>query len=445
MIKRFRQYIKENELIQPRQKVLLTVSGGVDSVVLSKLFELSRFRFGIAHCNFHLRGEESDMDAQFVKKMAEQLKVPFFLADFRTADWAKTHKISIQQAARELRYKWFEDLIKNQKFDLYATAHHFDDQIETFFINLLRGTGVSGLRGIRPKHKNCIRPLLFANRQEIETFALEHGLNYRIDSSNLHTDYLRNSIRHYVLPALIQAKKDFRTGFSNTFFNLTQTEIFLNDKLQQIHDELLIKESGYWKVDLKGLKDHQPLVFVLFEILKGFDFNSKNILMIANAISGISGKTFYSSSHRACLDRDFLFIFPRSDKKINKDTPCFVANDDSEIFEPVRLVFEKKPFTANWQPVTNPDIEQFDWEKLTFPLEIRRPIRGDYFYPLGLGGKKKLSDFFVDLKLTTIEKSDIFVLTSAGNIIWVIGYRADDRFKITPSTKDIFQINLIRS
>jgi tRNA(Ile)-lysidine synthase len=167
--------------------------------------------------------------------------------------------------------------------------------------------------------------------------------------------------------------------------------------------------------------------------------------MIANAISGISGKTFYSSSHRACLDRDFLFIFPRSDKKINKDTPCFVANDDSEIFEPVRLVFEKKPFTANWQPVTNPDIEQFDWEKLTFPLEIRRPIRGDYFYPLGLGGKKKLSDFFVDLKLTTIEKSDIFVLTSAGNIIWVIGYRADDRFKITPSTKDIFQINLIRS
>lgn len=277
MIKRFRQYIKENELIQPRQKVLLTVSGGVDSVVLSKLFELSRFRFGIAHCNFHLRGEESDMDAQFVKKMAEQLKVPFFLADFRTADWAKTHKISIQQAARELRYKWFEDLIKNQKFDLYATAHHFDDQIETFFINLLRGTGVSGLRGIRPKHKNCIRPLLFANRQEIEAFALEHGLNYRIDSSNLHTDYLRNSIRHYVLPALIQAKKDFRTGFSNTFFNLTQTEIFLNDKLQQIHDELLIKESGYWKVDLKGLKDHQPLVFVLFEILKGFDFNSKNI------------------------------------------------------------------------------------------------------------------------------------------------------------------------
>lgn len=441
MRKNFRQFIEKNQLILPKQRILIAVSGGIDSVVLARLFELSRYKFGIAHCNFHLRGNDSDQDAIFVSQLAERLNVPFFMADFDTVNFAEKKKISLQQAARELRYNWFENLIAVEGYASYATAHHFDDQIETFIINLFRGTGVSGLRGILPKSRNCIRPLLFATRNEIASFASEHQLTFREDSSNLKDDYLRNSIRHHILPAMVQTRPDFRSGFRRTFNNLALTELFLHHNINRLARELLIQHDNFWQIDLNKLQQHQPIALVLFELLKVFDFNSENAQMMADAIPGVSGKIFLSSTHRAIIDRDFLYILPGTGMVDNEiETKTLIQITDNEITYPIRLFFRKKPMPENWEPEQNLNLGQFDLEKLQFPLELRRPEQGDHFYPLGLGGKKKLSDFFTDLKVSTIEKSKVRVLTSGDEIIWVIGYRQDDRFKIAPDTRTIFEI-----
>ncbi len=446
MRKNFRQFIEKNHLIEPKQRVLVAVSGGIDSIVLAWLFAMSRYKFGIAHCNFHLRGSESDQDAIFVRQLAERLNVPFFMTDFDTITIAEKHKISIQQAARELRYNWFENLIGGEGYASYAIAHHFDDQIETFIINLLRGTGVSGLRGILPKSKNCIRPLLFATRPEIEAFAIEQQLAYREDSSNLKDDYLRNSIRHHILPAMAAARPDFRSGFRRTFKNLALTESFLNSNINRLAKELLIQEDNFLKIDLKKLHQHQPLALILFELLKSFNFNSENAQMISDAIPGTSGKVFFSPTHRVVIDREFLFIIPESRAETaEKEIKALINIDDKEIEKPLKLSFERKAKPEGWKPFRNPDVGQFDMEKLRFPLEIRQPKIGDYFYPIGLGGRKKLSDFFTDLKISAIEKTKIRVITSGNEIIWIISYRQDDRFKITPETKTIYEITFHRN
>jgi tRNA(Ile)-lysidine synthase len=403
---------------------------------------MAEFDCGIAHCNFKLRGAESDGDAEFVRKFAHELKVPFFEKEFETNLYAAENQLSIQQAARELRYSWFEQLISETGFDFYATAHHFDDQIETFFINLMRGTGVSGLRGIMPKNGRCVRPLLFASRTEIEDFAKAHKIAFREDSSNLKDDYLRNRIRHHLLPALESVKPDFRTGFGMTFNNLTQTEAFIKTQIEMIAENLISEEDGFWKIDLKLLQNQQPLPFILFELLKPFSFNVENVLMMADALGGISGKSFLSPTHKALLDRDHLLIFKR--KHDEKHPEVFLVNEnDEELHEPVELLI-KKVFSNEYALDKRKSVAQLDLDKLKFPLQIRKPVTGDYFYPLGLGGRKKLSDFFTNEKFTAIQKLNTWLLLSEGEIAWVIGYRPDDRFKITAETKMVMKISLVK-
>jgi len=263
MRQKFLQFLEKEQLFSKSNKILVANSGGIDSMVLTKLLELDGFDFGVAHCNFRLRGDESNADEEFVRQLAVKLRVPFYCRSFETEEFAGAHRLSIQEAARELRYRWFEKLILETEFDLYATAHHFDDQIETFFINLFRGTGVSGLRGINPITGRCVRPLLFATRTEIEDFANAHHIACREDSSNKSDHYLRNRIRHYVLPALEIAKPDFRHGFATTFKNLKNVEKFVGHQMQIISGQIITDKQGYSQIDLKKLRSFKHLQFVL--------------------------------------------------------------------------------------------------------------------------------------------------------------------------------------
>lgn len=443
MIKRFQHYCKKEKLFSKGQKILLTVSGGIDSMVMLKLFELSGLNFGIAHGNFHLRGAESDADTEFVRGVADKLNVPFFAKDFNTAGYAAREKLSIQQAARDLRYRWFEKLIDDTGFNLYATAHHFDDQIETFFINLLRGTGVSGLCGMPLRQGRCIRPLLFATREEIENFARQNKVLFREDSSNLETKYLRNKIRHFVLPSLEKANKDYRKSFSQTFDNLNDTLAFLKNEIEKIKKEVIRKKGEHTIISTEKLRQYAPVKYVLFEILKDYQFNSAKVSDIVKHLGRSSGKIFYAPHHQALLDRDALIISILKNPSDQKEDVILVENGAGFMDHPVKMTFEKKPKDANFKIDPDPGSAQLDYHKLEYPLRIRKPETGDYFFPLGLGGRKLLSDFFSDLKLPAVEKQQVRVLLSGSRIAWVIGLRMDDRFKVDSSTQEIFYIRLI--
>lgn len=444
MLQKFRHFLKKENLFSKGNKILVANSSGIDSMVLTKLFELDGFDFGIAHCNFGLRGDESNADETFVRQLAGKLQVPFFCKSFETAEYAKENRFSIQEAARELRYRWFEELIRETDFDLYATAHHFDDQTETFFINLFRGSGVSGLRGIKPNNGHCARPLLFATRQEIEDFAQAHQIDYREDSSNKSDVYLRNRIRHSVLPALEIAKPDFRHGFALTFKNLKNVEEFVRYQMQIISRQVITDEHGYKQINLKKLRSFGQLHFILFELLKPMGFNYDTVHGIVDSLENTPGKTFYSGRTKLVVDRDVLLIVPAATDATPEALMRFSVNENQTFIEsPIRLKFEKLPLTPDYKIEPGRDVAQLDFDKLNFPLEIRQSETGDFFYPFGMNGKKKLSDYFTDEKFSVIQKLKTWLLVSAGQIAWVIGHRPDDRFKITTDTKTIFRIRLI--
>ena len=434
------QYVSDNNLINSNQKVLLTVSGGVDSLVLTYLFKQLDIEYAIAHCNFGLRGNESDDDAVFVQNVAKNQDVSFYVKRFETKGFAEQNKLSIQEAARNLRYSWFESLIKETDFDLYATAHHFDDQTETFFINLFRGTGISGLRGILPKNGNCIRPLLFANRSRIIKFAGENRIDYREDSSNANNDYLRNRIRHNILPALEKTNSDYRIGMQNTFIALSFAERFVSSQINTLRDRLIRKHQKHIEISIVELLKKEYPDFVLYELLKPFDFNFAVVKNIIKSLNGKPGKIFLSFSHEVILDRKVLLISPLT----THETEIFeIDNIETGILQPLHLKLKIKPLTKNMVIEKNPDIAFLDFNKIKFPLRIRKYRQGDYFYPLGMKGGKKLSDFFIDNKFSLLEKRNIWLLLSGNEIAWVIGKRIDDRFKLTNQTEKVIIIRLI--
>jgi tRNA(Ile)-lysidine synthase len=438
---KFSRFIQERQLIEPDASLLLTNSGGIDSMVLTHLVAGAKIPFALAHCNFGLRGYESDADEQFVHKTALNYGVAFHVTRFNTKEFAADNKLSIQEAARILRYNWFEKLLPKSGCGLYATAHHFDDQIETFFINLFRGTGISGLRGIAPKNGNCIRPLLFATRAEIEAFARFHRIEYREDSSNSSDDYLRNRIRRHVIPSLDSTKPDFRSGFSQTLDILRGTEVFLFEKIEQLKKEVLFKEGENFRVDLNKLAAQNPIDFVLFEILRHFGFNADTVKALAESAKTTSGKVFLSPSYKIVTGRGEFWIMPLHAENTHfNSADKFINEDASSLETPIPLSFEKLTKNQNFKIDQRPEIAQLDFDKLKFPLLLRKPVEGDYFYPLGMKGKKKLSDFFIDQKFSPVQKQKARVLVSDEKIVWLVGQRIDERFKITPSTKTVFKI-----
>lgn len=400
MLERFLRFIEQKKLFSLKDRVIVTNSGGIDSMVMTRLFEMAGIEFGIAHCNFQLRGQESDEDAGFVVNYAAQKNIRLFQKNFNTRKYASDHKITIQEAARELRYDWFEELITKTGYSCYATAHQFDDQIETFFINLFRGTGISGLRGILPRNNNCVRPLLFATRKEIEEFAVLQDVKFREDSSNQKNDYLRNRIRHFVLPALQKSSPDFKTGFDNTFNLLSQVETFIQSEISNISKELVSTIDNLQVINIEKLQNYQPVEFILFELLRPFRFNYQNVRMMVNSFGSSSGQKFLSTSHQAVLDRGQLLISPKTmDDEKNKIKSVFIREGVNQLDYPVALRLEIHSYTKDFTLKRKKNVALLDAGKLTFPLEVRQAQTGDFFLPFRPRWQKEIVRFFYQRKI----------------------------------------------
>jgi len=425
MLNDFLRFIKNEHLFLPHQRILLAVSGGMDSVVLCNLFHQAQFEFAIAHCNFHLRGKESDGDEKFVSELANTYNVPFYCTTFETKQFAASHGISIQMAARQLRYDWFEELRRNENYDYIAVAHHLDDQVETFFINLLRGTGIAGLHGILPKQNHLIRPLMFCYRNDIQKYITDQCLSYREDSSNLNDKYLRNKIRHHLIPLLDTINPDSRNFINQDIARLRETEIVYRQTIESEKQKIVTQDDGKTIISIAGLKNLNPMQTYLFEFLQPYGFNFQDTNHIITALDGLSGKHFFSASHRLVKDRDQLIIEPVENRNL-------IAKLKVTEFE----------MTPDYKVPQNKTIASFDVHKLSFPLTLRRWQKGDWFIPFGMKTRKKISDYFIDQKFSIPEKENTWLLVSDNDIVWVIGHRTDNRFRVDSHTKQIYQVKI---
>ena len=444
MQKLFSTFINKNKLILSSNKILLTVSGGVDSVVMCNLFHNAGIKFGIAHCNFQLRGKESDGDEKFVENLADKYGVPFYCKQFDTKKYSKEHHISTQMAARTLRYNWFQEIRKKEGYTYIATAHHQDDSIETFFINLIRGTGIAGLHGILPKQGKIIRPLLFANKEDILKFSAKQDLSYREDSSNASDKYMRNKIRHSIVPVLRELNPKIETTISSTIKRLQDVETIYKSEIEKQRLNIVSEKDGSIFISIEKLKKLNPISSYLYEFLKPFNFNESHIEEIINCLDGESGKQFFSATHKLIKDRKDLIIGENTYKLITKAHSSEIVTEESGGFllDDALVIF--KEFENIYTFDKSPDTATVDYDKLVFPLELRKWKQGDTFYPLGMKGKKKLSDFFIDNKVPLNQKENTWLLTSEGKIVWVVGMRIDERFKVTGKTKKLYFGKLIK-
>ncbi|MEI6277448.1 MAG: tRNA lysidine(34) synthetase TilS [Prolixibacteraceae bacterium] len=432
MVERLKRYVDALRLFTPDDNLLIGVSGGIDSIVLADLLYLAGYAFSIAHCNFNLRGAESDRDEAFVRALAAKYDKPFFRHSFDTSEYATQNGISIEMAARDLRYAWFEEIRHAHHFDKIVVAHHLDDQAETFFLNLARGTGISGLTGIKAINGNVVRPLLFATRKEIESYASVNQLEYREDSTNLLTDFQRNKIRHLVLPLMEELNPSFRQGLQETIGYLRDTLQVYDQAVESVKERVVRRKShGEIELSIQELKLLNPLSSYLFEILKPYHFNGDVVDEMIKSIGGQSGKQFYSATHRAVLDREVILIH---ELKEHSDKRYYLDESTTEIDFPVSLTITAQEMTGSVKISRSSKIAMVDREKIQFPLILRKWQKGDYFQPLGMTGMKKLSDFFVDEKFSLPEKENLWLLTNGEEIVWILGIRLDDRYKITSET-----------
>ena len=444
MLQAFKAYIKSSGLFDQTDRILLAVSGGVDSVAMVRLFKDAGYNFGIAHVNFGLRGEESNGDETFVKNLADELEVPFYLKNFNTQKFAADNKISIQMAARDLRYAWFEEVVKEQGFDFVATAHHLDDQAETFFINLLRGTGISGMHGIMPKQGKIIRPLMFTTREKIMSFALDLNLAWREDRSNKSRKYLRNKLRLDVLAELYKINPQFSHKLNESIIHLRDVETIFDNHIAGVTADLVQHTAEGILISIDWVYEYEPHNTYLFELLKPYSFSYPVVKEIVRSLDTFSGKIFYSPTHRLLRDRENFIIQPLTDLNIDQfnGEVFYLEKESLNIEHPVCLCMHQTDNITDL-PMGKSSIACLDLDKLKFPLKIRKWEKGDWFTPLGLKGKKKLSDFFINQKLSLAEKEKTWLLLSGDDIVWVIGKRIDNRFRITPKTKKAFVISSV--
>ncbi|WP_340113155.1 tRNA lysidine(34) synthetase TilS [Maribellus mangrovi] len=438
MLQQFIRNIEEKLLIVTGQKVLLAVSGGIDSMVLLHLFERSGFEYGVVHCNFHLRDDESDGDEQFVRQQVQEHGIPSWFKDFDTKEYAHLSGISIEMAARELRYEYFEQLRQEHGYQLIATAHHQDDLIETFFLNLSRKTGIKGLTGIKEKTGNIIRPLLFASREEIEKYAAKHYIEYREDSTNNDVVYQRNFLRHKILPLLNEWNPAFNKNLLASIENLRDAERVYKSALDKDKEQLLEETKGEMQINIGKLRTTTFPRLLLLEVLSPLNFNPAVIEEVFQGLDAESGKQFFSSSHRLVKDRELLYITPR---KEDDERIYYLEEHDMELFEPFDINIETKA-AKEFQLIRDAKVACIDHDTVEFPLLIRKWKQGDYFQPLGMSGMKKVSDFFIDQKVPLHEKENTWLLCSGKKIVWIMGHRLDERFKIGIETQKVLVLKI---
>ena len=444
MLQAFLTYINQQQLFQPSDRLLLTVSGGLDSIVLTELCRQADFRFAIAHCNFQLRGQESEDDETFVRHLATQLNVPFHMQRFEVKDFKEQNGASTQMAARQLRYEWFETLRQQQNYDYVLTAHHQDDQLETILLNLTRGTRPFSLRGMLPKNNSLRRPLLFTTREQVLAFALENGLPWREDSSNQSDDYQRNLLRHRVVPILQELNPNVVKSVSQTANRMAAMERIWEEILRNTRREVLQAQNNVVVISYEKLTQFSEPLEHLAGLLRDYGFGYDQTQRIWDSRNGQVGKIFLSSSHTLTKDRG-VFIVAVGAVEAGQNWELLVVKDKPAIQLPSGLLKQTNLLkTDDLVFERNPNVWYVDAEKLCFPLVVRPWRAGDWFYPLGMGGKrKKVSDFLINQKVPLALKNQVLVLQSASEMVGLLGFRADERFKVQDDTKEIicFRLN----
>ncbi|PZR28484.1 MAG: tRNA lysidine(34) synthetase TilS [Citrobacter freundii] len=439
LIDAFKSFISANRLFLPKQRLLLAVSGGLDSAVLCALCYECGFDFEIAHCNFQLRGEESERDEAFVKKLGTKYQVKVWLKRFDTNAYMKANKYSVQEAARELRYTWFNELLndKETRLDVLLTAHHGDDAVETSLMNYFKGTGISGLRGILPKQGNLLRPLLFAGRKELLDFALNQSLEWVEDSSNKSDKYTRNFFRHQVIPLVEQKFPEAAKNARQNLIRFRETEQLYQQALDMHKKKLLVRKGSEVHIAVLKLQQVVPFQTVLYEIIREYGFSPAQTSEVAALMDSGSGRYVQSSSHRIIRNRAWLIITPAK-----AETPSLVVIDKPGTYDFPGGKLDLRVTEVPNDHQANNNIALTDASSISFPLILRPWKNGDYFYPLGMQKKKKLARFFIDQKMSATEKENAWVLEMDKKIIWVVGRRIDDRFKVRPSSERVLRISV---
>lgn len=464
---RFIQYIKKENLFQPSDTLLLAVSGGLDSVVLAELCHLCSYRFVIAHCNFGLRDKESERDKEFVSALAEKYDVDFLLKEFETQKFAAANKLSIQEAARKLRYDWFNELVTKNSIkeglsrtiqkppttniesqtthptiaNYTLTAHHADDNIETMLMNFFRGTGIQGIRGMLPKQGKIIRPLLLFRKQQLLEFANSRALTWVEDSSNQSDKYSRNYFRKNVIPLIQQIYPEVEQNLLNNLQRFRDIEVLYRESVDRHKQKLLEQKGNEIHIPVLKLRKTQPLITTVHEIISDYGFTAGQVQEIINLMESETGKYVQSSTHRIIKNRNWLIIAPKANELAGN---IIIEESDSMLHFAMGELYIDTSTYAQCKLQTTNHIAQLNAAEIKFPLLLRKWKPGDYFYPLGMKKKKKLSRFFIDQKLSKADKENIWVIEMNKKIIWVVGMRIDERFKITHPAMPVLSITLKR-
>ncbi|MEM7107561.1 MAG: tRNA lysidine(34) synthetase TilS [Bacteroidota bacterium] len=434
MLDKFLQKVKTKGLFSTDSNLLVAASGGIDSMTLCHLLREGGFKFSVAHCNFKLRGAESKQDEKLVMEWCGFKSIPFYSKSFQTKRHAKNHGVSIQMAARFLRYQWFNDLAKAMDFQFILTAHNLDDSLETSLFNFTKGTGLRGLIGIPEVKNNLVRPLLTFSRREIQKFATENKVRWREDASNSDSKYQRNRLRHRVIPELKPINPSLLSTYKNSKVRLAESHSYLMRVISKKFEPFLSQSGQDIFIKTLELTSVVELEFLLYPY--HFRYNQLNAILEA-CLSGGSGKLFFSASHQLNIDRDQIIISPVTGDFYES---VIHSEDEEFIHEFYKLKMSVRP--ASEGVLFTSKSASLDFDKLSFPLKFRKWHTGDVFYPLGMKGKKKVSDYMIDCKIPLNLKERVGVLESDGAIVWIVGHRIDDRFKVTDQTKRIYQVEL---
>ncbi len=435
MIERIKKYIKDHKLFTKEDNLLLAISGGGDSVFLFFILKKLGYKFELAHCNFNLRGEESQEDEDFVKKLANKYGIKYYTKTFKTKAYANKQKISIQMAARNLRYEWFYKLLSVNHFNFVVLAHNQDDNVETFFLNLIRGSGINGLCGIKAKNDKIVRPLLGISRMDIENYLYKNKIEFCNDSSNIDMKYRRNKIRHKLIPLLKELNPKIQQTIAEEIFILNGTREIFHQRIAVVKKSLLKYQDGFYKINISDLNKLESMHIFLYEIVKEFGFYE--IDQIINAMYSQSGKQFFSSTHQLIIDREEILIslLPKEAEEVD------IFLKESKIHTPMKIKFS---VSYDLSLNKNQKIAKLDFDKLSFPLRLRKWKSGDKFKPLGMSNFKKLSDFFIDRKFSRLQKQNQWLLCSNNSVVWIVGNRIDDRYKIDIHTKKVYIAKLLK-